>query len=90
MHTGALMAVRQFLGQYLLYAKGWQRMLIAAGVVAGGALLLAAGIATGHVMLAVIGGVLLLATGNVCVRVIRARRAAGRVIRARRAAGRVE
>jgi len=33
----------------------------------------------GHVMLAVIGGVLLLATGNVCVRGIRARRAAGRV-----------
>jgi hypothetical protein len=58
MHTGALMAARQFLGHYLLYAKGWQRGLIAAGVVAG--------------------GVLLLATGNVCVQVIRARRAAGR------------
>ena len=36
-------------------------------MVAGGALLLAAGIATGHVIMAVIGGVLLLATGNVCV-----------------------
>lgn len=35
-------------------------------------------IATGHVMLAVIGGVLLLATGNVCVQVTRARRAAHR------------
>ena len=90
MHTGALIAVRQFLGQYLLYAKGWQRMLIAVGVIAGGALLLAAGIVTGHVIMAAIGGLLVLATGNVCVRVIRARRAAGRVIRARRAAGRVE
>ena len=40
MHTGALMAVRQFLGQYLLYAKGWQRGLIAVGVIVGGALLL--------------------------------------------------
>lgn len=78
MHTGALMAVRQFLGQYLLYAKGWQRGLIAVGVIVGGALLLAAGIATGHVIMAAIGGVLLLATGNVCVQVIRAGRAAGR------------
>ena len=78
MHTGALMAARQFLGQYLLYAKGWQRGLIAVGVVAGGVLLLAAGIATGHVVMAAIGGVLLLATGNVCVQVIRRRRAAGR------------
>ena len=78
MHTGALMAVRQFLGQYLLYAKGWQRRLIAVGVVAGGVLLLGAGIATGHVVMAMIGGVLLLATGNVCVQVIRRRRAAGR------------
>jgi len=24
MHTGVLMAVRQFLGQYLVYAKPWQ------------------------------------------------------------------
>jgi hypothetical protein len=78
MHTGALMAVRQFLGRYLLYAKGWQRGLIAVGVVAGGVLLLGAGIATGHVVMAMIGGVLLLATGNVCVQVIRRRRAAGR------------
>ena len=78
MHTGALMAVRQFLGQYLLYAKGWQRGLIAVGVVAGGVLLLGAGIATGHVVMAMIGGVLLLATGNVCVQVIRRRGAAGR------------
>ena len=78
MHTGALMAVRQFLGQYLLYAKPWQRVLIAAGVVAAGALLLAAGIATGHVIMAAIGGLLLLATGNVCIQVIRARRARGR------------
>ena len=55
----------------LLYAKGWQRGLIAVGVVAGGVLLLGAGIATGHVVMAMIGGVLLLATGNVCVQVIR-------------------
>ena len=57
---------------------GWQRGLIAVGVVAGGVLLLGAGIATGHVVMAMIGGVLLLATGNVCVQVIRRRRAAGR------------
>ena len=51
-------------------------MLIAAGG-SRGALLLAAGIATGHVVLAVIGGVLLLATGNACVHVS-ARRARSR------------
>ena len=74
MHTGALMAARQFLGHYLLYAKGWQRALIAAGVIAGGALLTAAGIATGHIVMAVVGGVILLAVGNACVQVARARR----------------
>jgi hypothetical protein len=74
MHTGALMAARQALGQYLVYAKPWQRRLIAAGVIAGAALLLAAGIATGHIVMAVIGGLLLLATGNACVQVLRARR----------------
>jgi hypothetical protein len=78
MHTGALMAVRQFLGQYLLYAKGWQRAAIGVVVIAGGALLLVAGIATGHVIMAAVGGVLLLATGNACVQILRARRAAGR------------
>ena len=57
MHSGALMAARQALGQYLVYAKGWQRALIAAGVIAGGALLIAAGIATGHIVMAVVGGV---------------------------------
>ena len=75
MHTGALMAARQALGQYLLYARGWQRALIAGGVIAGGALLVVAGIATGHIVLAVVGGLLLLAAGRACVRVLRARRA---------------
>ena len=74
MHGGALMAARQALGQYLVYAKPWQRRLITAGVIVGAALLLAAGIVTGHVAMAVIGGLLLLATGNACVRVRRARR----------------
>ena len=74
MHGGALMAARQALGQYLVYAKGWQRALIAAGVIAGGALLLAAGIVTGHLVMAVFGGIVLLAVGNACVQVIRARR----------------
>jgi hypothetical protein len=75
MHGGALMVARQALGQYLVYAKPWQRRLIAAGVIAGAALLLAAGIVTGHVVMAVIGGLLLLATGNASVRARRARRA---------------
>jgi hypothetical protein len=73
MHTGALMAARQALGQYLVHAKPWQRRLIAAGVIGGAALLLAAGIATGHIVMAVLGGLLLLATGNACVQVLRAR-----------------
>jgi hypothetical protein len=75
MHGGALMAARQALGQYMVYAKPWQRRLIAAGVIAGGALLIAAGIATGHIVMAVAGGLVLLAAGNACVRVLRARRA---------------
>ena len=62
MHTGALMAARQALGQYLICARGWQRVLIAGGVIAGGALLVAAGIATGHIVMAVVGGLLLLAS----------------------------
>ena len=74
MHTGALIAARQALGQYLVYAKPWQRALIAAGLITSGALLVAAGIVTGHVVMAVIGGLVLLATGSACVRVIRARR----------------
>ena len=74
MHTGALMAARQALGQYLVYAKPWQRRLIGAGIIAGAALLLAAGIATGHIVMAVIGGLLLLAIGNACIRARRARR----------------
>jgi hypothetical protein len=73
MHTGALMVVRQALGQYLVYAKPWQRALIVAGVVVGAAALLAAGIVTGHFVMAVIGGVLLFAVGNGCVQVLRRR-----------------
>jgi hypothetical protein len=72
MHGAGMMA-RQALGQYLVYAKPWQRRLIAAGVIAGAAALVAAGIATGHVVMAVIGGLVLLAAGNACVRVLRAR-----------------
>jgi hypothetical protein len=75
MHTGALMAARQGLGQYLVYAKLWQRALIAAGVIAGGGLLVAAGIATGHIVMAVMGSLVLLAAGNACIQVLRARRA---------------
>jgi hypothetical protein len=74
MHTGALMAVRQFLGQYLVYAKPWQRALIAALVIAGAAALIAAEIVTRHVTMTVIGGLLLLGTGNACGQIIRARR----------------
>jgi hypothetical protein len=58
MHTGALMAVRQFLGAYLVYAQPWQRALIGVAVMAGAAALIAAGILT----------------GNACVQIIRARR----------------
>jgi uncharacterized protein (DUF2062 family) len=75
MHTGALMAARQALGQYLVYAKPWQRVLIAGGVIAGGAVLVAAGIVTGHIVMAVIGGLVLLGAGNARVQVLRARRA---------------
>ena len=73
MHTGALMAVRQFLGPYLMYAKPWQRALIAGAVIAGSAALTAAGIVTGHVTMTVIGSLLLLGTGHACVQIIRTR-----------------
>ena len=79
MHTGALMAARQALGQYLVYARPWQRMLIAAGVIAGGAVLVTAGILTGHVVMAVIGGLVLLTVANACVRALHARRVRGEV-----------
>jgi thioredoxin 1 len=71
MHTGALMAARQFLGQYLVYAKPWQRALIAVAVIAGAAALTAAGIVTFHATMTVIGCLLLLGTGNACVQIIR-------------------
>ena len=73
MHTGGLMAVRQVLGQYLVYAKPWQRALIAVAVIAGAAALTAAGIVTGHVTMTVIGSLLLLGTGHACVQIIRTR-----------------
>ena len=73
MHTGALMAVRQFLGPYLMYAKPWQRALIAVAVIVGAAALTAAGVVTGHVTMTVIGSLLLLGTGNACLQIIRAR-----------------
>jgi len=73
MHGGGLMAARQALGQYLVYAKPWQRAAIAAGVIAGGAALVAAGTLTGHFVLAVIGGLVLLGAGNAGVQVLRAR-----------------
>jgi hypothetical protein len=72
MHGGGLMAARQALGQYLIYAKPWQRAAIAAVVIAGGAALVTAGILTGHVVLTVIGGLVLLGTGNAVVQVLRA------------------
>jgi hypothetical protein len=65
---------RQAVGQYLVYAKPWKRRLIVAGVIAGAAVLLTAGIATGHVGIAATGGLVLLAAGNGCVQVLRARR----------------
>jgi hypothetical protein len=74
MHSGALMAARQAVGQYLVYAKPWQRALVGGGVIAGGMLLLAAGLATGHLVMAVVGGVVLLGVGNACVQVVRVRR----------------
>ena len=79
MHTGALLAARQALGQYLVYAKPWQRMLISAGVIAGGAVLVTAGILTGHVVMAVIGGLVLLTVANACVRALHTRRVRGEV-----------
>ena len=41
MPAGAVIAARQALGQYLVYAPPWQRRLIGVGVVAGGTALLA-------------------------------------------------
>jgi DNA-binding FrmR family transcriptional regulator len=78
MHTGAVMALRQFLGQYLVIARPWQRALIAAGVVCGALLMIALGVAFGHLMLAAAGVLLLVATGNAFVAILRARRARAR------------
>ncbi len=78
MHAGAVMALRQFLGQYLITAKPWQRVLIAAGVVCGALLMIAMGVAFGHFMLAASGALLLLVTANIWVAIRRARRASER------------
>ena len=75
MHTGAVMALRQFLGQYLITARPWQRALIAVGVVCGALLMIAMGVAFGHFMLAAAGVLLLLVTGNILAAILRARRA---------------
>jgi hypothetical protein len=77
MPTGALIAARQALGQYLVYAPPWQRRLIGAGAVAGGAGLLMAGVITGHVMMAVLGGVLLFGVISGAVQAVRRRRGPG-------------
>jgi hypothetical protein len=60
MPGGALMAARQALGQYLIYARPWRRGLIAGGIVAGSALLLAGRDRDGHVVPTVIGALVLL------------------------------
>jgi hypothetical protein len=78
MHAGAGMALRQFLGQYLVTARPWQRALIAAGVVCGALLMIALGLAFGHFTLAAAGVLLLLITGNAFVAILRARRARAR------------
>jgi hypothetical protein len=77
MPAGALMAARQVLGSYLAYARPWQRAVIGAAVTGGAAALIAAGAVTGHVTMIVVGSLLLLATGNACVQVLRARRRTG-------------
>ncbi len=74
MPSGALMAARQALGQYLVYAPPWQRRLIGAGAAVGGAALLAAGIVTGHVLMAVLGGVLVVGMTGGVVQAVRPRR----------------
>lgn len=80
MHTGAVMALRQFLGQYLMTARPWQRALIAIGVVCGALFMIAMGVALGQFMLAAAGVLLLLVTGNIFVAIGRARRARRRDI----------
>jgi len=78
MHVGAVVAVRQVLGQYLITARPWQKALITVGVVGGALLMIAMGVAFGHFMLAATGVLLLLVTGNVFAAMLRARRAGKR------------
>jgi hypothetical protein len=73
MPAGAVIAARQALGQYLVYAPPWQRRLIGVGVVAGGVALLVAGVVTGHVVMAVVGGALLVSVVGGVVRAVRVR-----------------
>ena len=77
MPAGAVIAARQALGQYLVYAPPWQRRLIGVGVVAGGTVLLAVGVVIGHVTMAVAGGVLLVSVLGGVVRERVARRRGG-------------
>jgi DNA-binding FrmR family transcriptional regulator len=78
MHVGAVMAVRQALGQYLITARPWQRALIGVGVAGGALLMIGLGVAFGHFMLAATGVLLFLVTANIWVAILRARRARGR------------
>jgi DNA-binding FrmR family transcriptional regulator len=78
MHTGVVIALRQFLGQYLMTARPWQRALIAVGVAGGALFMIAVGVAFGHFMLAAAGVLLLLVTGSIFVAILRARRAGRR------------
>jgi len=78
MHVGAVIAVRQFVGQYMITAKPWQRVLIGVGVAGGALLMVATGVVFGHFMMAATGVLLLLVTGNIWVAILRARRARSR------------
>lgn len=71
MPAGVVITARQALGQYLVYAPPWQRRVIGMGVAAGGTVLLAVGVVTGHVAMAVAGGVLLTSVLSGVVRAVR-------------------
>jgi hypothetical protein len=75
MHSGVLMLLRQAFAQYMITAKRWQRVLIAAGLSAAGPILFAVGSLTGHFLLAVAGIALVAGTGRVAQQALRARRA---------------
>jgi len=77
---GVILVARFAAGAVLNYAFGialaWLLVPSQFGTVSAvqNVLLLAAGIVTGHLVMAVFGGIVLLAVGNACVQVIRARR----------------